>query len=881
MRICFILIFLVTSLNVCSQIFKGRVVDETNRKALESASISVLKADSTTSNYTISDEKGFFSISVNDKSTNKYIHISCLGYLSQIFEISRFIDGSEISLSQSDIVLKEVEVKYERLKKTGDTLNYDVRGFRLDQDRLIKDVLKRLPGIEVKNDGRILFEGIPINNFYVENLDLSGNKYNIITNNLSAKSVKTVQILENHQPITTLRGSNFTDRAALNIVLEDDAKNVLMGAIDLGIGTEGDFNKLIWDNRVLAMLFQDKKQNVSIYKNNNIGDDIKEEIKNLIRSQDRRSSEPEEKGIINPLGVKAINNIDNPRFLFNDTHLLTTNFLTKNDNNKTFRIQAHYLHEQEKQNSKSLTTYFLPEANISILENLHVNDRKDQIESDLTYNLNSEDSYINNNLNFFSLFNSNVGNITGSENVMQSAKLDKFKLSNEFELIKKIGRNRLRLTSINTINILPQEILVSPNIFSNISNDSILNESITQKIKTTSFYSHTYTSFSHKISRINISYTTGFKLKTQLLNSSPTNFGEGSFPFDSLTNKLRFTQADLYVTPAFYFQNKKIRLGIDLNSTLRHIYNHDYIYNLEQTHKSNFILEPAFSLRYDANVYWKIFARSSYNKMNSDIYSMYPGYILKSYRYISNYNNDLTKYESYINSLGISYKNPIKTFFANLFVSYSIQKKDNLSKVKFDGILQQVTTLNQNVSNNTWYINFNLSKSLPFWSTLINFKYNFSDRGDTQFMTDVLTGYRNQMNDFNLSFSLQPIKKLNFEGEIDFSSSNLKIVSPEPKTYDPIRDYYYKISTNFIPSKKIQFKWVNSLYYNSQVNTPTVYFSDFSFSYLNKKSEVQLIANNIFNTHRYESKNMGTLNQFTNVTFLHERQLMIKYMFSF
>lgn len=48
--------------------------------------------------------------------------------------------------------------------------------------------------------------------------------------NISASKVNKVQVLQHHQPIKSLRNIQFSDDAALNIVLTDDAKNVFSGA---------------------------------------------------------------------------------------------------------------------------------------------------------------------------------------------------------------------------------------------------------------------------------------------------------------------------------------------------------------------------------------------------------------------------------------------------------------------------------------------------------------------------------------------------------------------------------------------------------------------------------------------------------------------------
>jgi hypothetical protein len=52
-------------------------------------------------------------------------------------------------------------------------------------------------------------------------------RYGLATNNISAKDVAIVQIMENHQPIKALKDRSFSDQAAINLKLKDAAKGTL------------------------------------------------------------------------------------------------------------------------------------------------------------------------------------------------------------------------------------------------------------------------------------------------------------------------------------------------------------------------------------------------------------------------------------------------------------------------------------------------------------------------------------------------------------------------------------------------------------------------------------------------------------------------------
>ena len=66
-------------------------------------------------------------------------------------------------------------------------------------------------------------------------MDLLGKKYSMASENLSAKKVKKVEVFRNHQSIKALKGIQFSNQAAINLVLEDDAKEVLNGMAEIGM----------------------------------------------------------------------------------------------------------------------------------------------------------------------------------------------------------------------------------------------------------------------------------------------------------------------------------------------------------------------------------------------------------------------------------------------------------------------------------------------------------------------------------------------------------------------------------------------------------------------------------------------------------------------
>lgn len=144
-------------------------------------------------------------------------------FLLLLVPVCFFGQTAKDSISR-EMKLPEVTVKMKPIRQVGDTLNYNVSSFRGKDDHYLVDVLKKLPGIEVSENGTISYRGNSINRFNIEGQDLLGNRYNQATRNLPVDAVAQVQIMENDQPIRALKDNTPSERATLNIKLKRDYK---------------------------------------------------------------------------------------------------------------------------------------------------------------------------------------------------------------------------------------------------------------------------------------------------------------------------------------------------------------------------------------------------------------------------------------------------------------------------------------------------------------------------------------------------------------------------------------------------------------------------------------------------------------------------------
>ena len=216
-----------------------------------------------------------------------------------------------------------------------------------------------MPGIEVSEKGEIRYQGLPISKFYIEGIDLLENKYGIATNNLPHKNVKSVEVLEHHQPIKAFKGLSFPENAAINIKLKDEAKAQWIGNLQAGAG--GD--PFIWDGRLFAMRIVPKWQSLNTYKTNNCGTNISNEIQefelaDLLNAKENRYK-TNDYIQVNP---ESAPDLEEKRYLFNKSHLFTTSNGWKLNDNYQLNAQVTYLWNRLRSDNASRTNYFFEDS---------------------------------------------------------------------------------------------------------------------------------------------------------------------------------------------------------------------------------------------------------------------------------------------------------------------------------------------------------------------------------------------------------------------------------------------------------------------------------------------------------------------------------------
>ncbi len=246
--------FIITACFLCSLLevyaqkpaLHGRL-QSTEGDALPGATIVLLTKDSTMHSFTVSDYEGHFRLK-NVSSGDYILQVTFVGYASLRKEISITQEQTDLGVLQlqpKNEVLDDVVIEAERIpiQIKDDTIQYNAAAFKTRPNATVEDLLKKLPGVEVQDDGTIKAQGETVDKVLVDGKEFFGDDPQIATKNLPADALDNVQVFDRLSDMAQFTGIDDGQRnKTINLSLKEDKKNGMFGRINAGYGNEGQYN---------------------------------------------------------------------------------------------------------------------------------------------------------------------------------------------------------------------------------------------------------------------------------------------------------------------------------------------------------------------------------------------------------------------------------------------------------------------------------------------------------------------------------------------------------------------------------------------------------------------------------------------------------------
>lgn len=874
-----LLILLLSGLNIFSQtVIKGRLKNESD-KPVENANLILYerKSDNIVA-YSVSDQKGNFTISFTDSSDSLRLEISLLGFDKLVRSIvNKKVENLTFALHPAITTLPDVVIKQAPIQISGDTISYNTKSFSDKSDRVIIDVIKKIPGIKVTETGQILFNNRAINKFYIEGKDLLENRYSIASNNLPSDAVDQIQVLQDHQPITLLNGIEPSDRAAINIKLNKNSKLRLLGNGQAGIG----LTPALTDNSLTLLKFTKDIQYINSIKYNNIGLNLDKDITDQNFSNNLYDSGSIRQDLVS-LVKASVPPVDQARYWFNNNTLATGNYLI--GLNKTFDLKFNtaFEHDRIKDNANSLTKVYLPNDTITIGENHTGLTDYSKLLVGLTLEANTKKIYLKDALQFQRIW-SNASDYIISSNINQRLNNPFINLINDLAGMVKSGDNLIGLSSYTAYSNLPQRLQVTPGQFADVLNAGQAYDGLLQQIQLKGFFTDNAASFSKKAGSFSFNNKTGILAQLQTLNNDLSmEEGDLIIPLNGIfKNEIHRSRLKLYNDANLNMISDSFNFSFGLKTSYNVLENNS---SEVKTDISKVFLNPNLNILYKFNSFWESSITTSI--LNNISYDANPTFILQNYRSLSS--SDIPQRETQSKSVAyrLGYKNIINAVYSNLDVSYSQNKSNILISTAFNGILSTRKALVQDNPSTDINIGWNINKYYLDLKTRFNLSLHYNNNKSQQLQQGVLTDFFSDTYILGTSINSKIGKSIVIEHSLDLTVDKTSNGSSlEKEKYATISFLKQNFVFKYFLPENFQTHINLEHYYNTNGLSGGLnyYFADFSVqkSLSKPKIDFSIMLSNIFNTKSYNSYSNDTNLVINSNYALRGRMLMFKTGFQF
>lgn len=839
MRIFLLSLALLCSTVCISQTTINGTVRDADGIPVESILISVLNPqDSTIIAYGSTDEQGCYTISFVNSSL-KEILLRMAGF--NIKREFRRVRNESLQIdwtcTEDNTLLKEVQIKAQKLWGNKDTLNYLVAAYMRDYDVTIGDIIKRLPGIEIKDNGKILYMGIPISKFYIENMDALQGKYNIATQGIKAEDVATVQVLEHHQHIQALDDQTPPEPAAINLKLKKEKRGVWTNMAEIALGAN---DRFLWKARLNAMMFGKKEQHIMVYDTENDGN-----------GSDMLTSHYGGEAISGNVITTATLSPNSPigRNRRHTYHQLSSNNLWKLNDSTELHANASYKYNFVRTRTDSRTIYILPDGSNRILqENLSSANSENTVNANVTYEVNSRGEYIKNTTNLVGAWN----DIKNNSEYQEYSKYRTLGISNKIHWVHCTPRGKgFELESNTMYASTPQSLTVYPGVFPELLNDSIPYTFAKQTATINKVNSTNNLALLNSIRLHRFTFSPTIHANIEHVRIKSILDAEKIF-----SGCMSYTKLDLGIGLRAHYTLRQFHAQINLpiNAQPTFLTN-----NADESVQARLYFNPSASFSWRINNNWSSTANVGISRMPSSWQTLYSTYVLRNYRNLMRYEGGIYDTNSLGGRVKVDYKQILSQFFAWIGVSVGKTSSDMTygSRINELGLSEMVMERQPNL-NKYVQVQGNLRKDFDWQKLSLEATATWSHGNNQYLRQDALIRYSSNGYTIDGKVCMEVSKCIELDYHMIWNKSNSNTEDGQSRISTKSFSHQLLVNTTIL-EKKLWFAFNASHQYNSQLSKKNNLFLSADLKYRIRKMDFILRANNLLNTRHYYTFSTGDM----------------------
>lgn len=249
---------------------RGTVYEHATLQPLPGANVAVADSTGKIVAGRQSQENGQFVIP--GVPVGKYtLKVSFMGFKPQSFSLQ--LTGKGGNKKVQDILMREdatvlaetvVEGKLPEMTVVDDTVMYHAAAFSLPPGSMVEELIKKLPGIVIADDGKITHNGKEVRRILVDGKEFFNNNQELVLKNIPAEIVDKVKAYDKQSDLARITGiDDGEEETVLDLEVKKDKRRGWFGQVTGGYGTEDRYQGRLNINRFLD------KQKASIVGNAN------------------------------------------------------------------------------------------------------------------------------------------------------------------------------------------------------------------------------------------------------------------------------------------------------------------------------------------------------------------------------------------------------------------------------------------------------------------------------------------------------------------------------------------------------------------------------------------------------------------------------------
>lgn len=268
-----LLLMLFTMTQAQNKSITGKLIDRDTKEAVMMTTIQLLKTDSSFVKGVLSDENGNFKI--NAPENGKYIlKFTNIGYTSFSKNVTisqnKDIYLGELIFGADAIMLKEATVIGQAAKVVvkEDTFIYNASAYRTPEGSVVEELVKKLPGAQVDDDGKITINGKEVKKIMVDGKEFMTGDTKTAMKNLPVSIIEKIRTYEEKSDLAKVTGiDDGEEETVLDFGIKKGMNKGFMSNIDLAVGTHDRYAE-----RLMGGYFNDKTKLMLFANANNTND---------------------------------------------------------------------------------------------------------------------------------------------------------------------------------------------------------------------------------------------------------------------------------------------------------------------------------------------------------------------------------------------------------------------------------------------------------------------------------------------------------------------------------------------------------------------------------------------------------------------------------